>query len=129
MNWHPVFETKIPMVPVAKGRPRFGNGRTFTPKKTKDAENLIQAVVKKQFKLKPFDGPLRVEVVFMFERPKSSKNEYPIVRPDLDNIFKLVADALNGILWKDDSQIIELASMKIYDVRPGILLTLYALGR
>lgn len=35
-------------------------------------------------------------------------------RPDIDNLVKAVTDALNGILWKDDSQIVSLSAEKRY---------------
>ena len=38
----------------------------------------------------------------------------PVVKPDVDNVAKSILDALNGIIYLDDKQIIELDIEKIY---------------
>jgi Holliday junction resolvase RusA-like endonuclease len=63
-------------------------------------------------------GPLRLNVCFYIEKPKSKvrKNSnpfpYPDSKPDLDNCIKLVCDALNGVVWKDDAQVVRLEASK-----------------
>ncbi|CZR99694.1 Endodeoxyribonuclease RusA [Clostridioides difficile] len=44
----------------------------------------------------------------------------PSKKPDLDNIIKSVADSLNGIAYKDDSQIVEVVSKKYYSDKPRV---------
>ena len=66
-------------------------------------------------------GPLKMEVTFFFKRPKSaSKRIHHTVKPDLSNLVKSVEDALNGIVYVDDAQIVELSVIKVYDSAPGI---------
>lgn len=70
------------------------------------------------------DGPLRLTVTFSMRIPKSwNKSDKesaelggirPIVKPDIDNLVKLVGDSLNGIAYKDDSQIVEVMAVKKY---------------
>ena len=127
VGWLEVFETHLPVTPTAKGRPKFARGICYTPAKTKNAEKEIKELVKSEFKLKPFTGPLRLDLILWFKKPKTSKNEFPIVKPDLDNVLKLVGDALNEILWNDDSQIIEVVVSKFYASEASIDLKLYAL--
>ena len=110
--------------PVAKGRPRFSaqlsgtkiRTTTRTPAKTRDFERSIQLMAKSQMRgADPLTGPLEVVVCFMVKKPAKPKHPHrPIVRPDLDNYFKAVIDALNGIAYKDDSQICCLAASKHY---------------
>jgi Holliday junction resolvase RusA-like endonuclease len=101
--------------PVAKGRPRFGKGFTYTPKKTKEFEKSAQALMRKQFWMQPLEGPIRMAIVFNFPRPAKPKDKsWHIVRPDLDNLIKAVSDAGNGILYSDDSQVCELYACKKY---------------
>lgn len=115
-------------VPVAKGRPRTTRtGHVFTPAKTRAAEEAFRLGVLSQ--LKPTDdgaiaGPLRVTLAFTLPIPASwSKRDkaealagqtFPVGRPDLDNLVKLATDALNGVLWADDSQIVSLTATKAY---------------
>lgn len=92
----------------AKGRPRFGNGRVYTPSKTLAAEaslGLEAKVVMRARKLQPLLGPLKLTLHTFQVRPKSRKDAFPTGRPDADNQIKIL-DAFNGIVWKDDSQIV-----------------------
>ena len=119
--------------PVAKGRPRFGNGRTYTPKKTVDAENNIKLLALKVGFEKLY-GPLRMTITFEMRIPKSwpaqSKKEAlegiirPTKTPDIDNLIKLVADALQGdnMVYKDDNQIVEIMAVKRYSAEPKTII-------
>lgn len=64
-------------------------------------------------------GALFLRVDFYILRPASvseKKRPFPNVRPDLDNYIKAVKDALNGVCWKDDGQIVQLISTKAYTI-------------
>lgn len=105
--------------PVPKGRPRLSRyGGAYTPKETVEFENAIKALVKGQFRRHPIEGPLAVEVKLFFKAPKKASKPYP--RGDLDNYVKAVLDALNGVVWVDDAQIIGIAAFKGYDERDHI---------
>ena len=102
--------------PVPKGRPRFGNGRAYTPKRTKDYENALKALIKEQ----DIQGPIEVTLLAVFPRPQRlMPKKYPdglikhTKRPDLDNIIKAVLDALNKTL-KDDAQVCTIHAYKYY---------------
>ena len=70
-------------------------------------------------------GPIRLEVDFYLERPKTvkfSERPLPIVAPDLDKLVRGVGDGIgqSGAIWGDDSQIVEIAARKFYaDDRPA----------
>lgn len=89
----------VPGEPVPKGRPRFGRGHAYTDPKTKAAEERIRALVRQAGIRKPIKNPVGLTIEFW----RSSKR-----RVDIDNLAKLVLDALNGIAWEDDNQIEEL---------------------
>jgi crossover junction endodeoxyribonuclease RusA len=78
--------------PVPKGRPRHGRGRTFTPKRTLDAEQHIRDIVTPLIDV-PFDEPVRVSMTFWCATRR---------RTDIDNLIKLVLDALNRTAFTDD---------------------------
>ncbi len=122
----------IPMKPVAKARPRLTrSGHVYTPKKTTDAEKIVALYARKAIK-EPLDGPVWMSVEFTFKMPKSwSKKkkelaktvegtQYKCGRPDIDNLFKLIADALNGMAYHDDAQIVMLSALKRYGERDEI---------
>lgn len=121
-GWFSIF---LPVVPQGKGRPRFGNGRTYTPTKTRNYEALLKVLLKNAYQFEklgnapirggtPLTGPLEVKLLFRLPRPKINKRLYPDVKIDLDNCIKAILDAANGILWKDDCQIVSLLATKRY---------------
>jgi len=106
--------------PVAKGRPRLSRNGTYTPEKTKTAEEAIGWAFK-QSGQKKLEGMLNLFVSFRFTLPKSASKKlkgmvrmFKATRPDLDNLVKLVTDALNGLAYDDDSQIISINAEKVY---------------
>lgn len=112
---------KIPMEPVAKGRARVsvrgGRAHAYTPSKTVDAEERIRWFFRDgRYEKVPANVPVTVSVAFCMRRPKSCPKTRirPTVKPDLDNLEKLVLDALNGFAWEDDAQIVEKRAIKLY---------------
>jgi Holliday junction resolvase RusA-like endonuclease len=89
----------------------------------------------------PITDPIMLTVVFYFGRPKNhyrtGKNsemlrddcpEWHTSRKDIDNLQKLIFDALNGIFWKDDAQICWVEAQKKYSERPRTEITLTTLN-
>ena len=111
-----IIQFSIMGSPVAKGRPRFsmhgGVPHTYTPQKTRDYEALI-AQEARLAGCTPSEKPLKMTVEAWFLLPKSKDALRKIEsnlgqctkKPDVDNIFKIYGDALNGIAYLDDSQI------------------------
>lgn len=130
-----MYKLEFEMDPVAKGRPRFTkSGHAYTPEKTRYAEaelRLLMSAIWVERKLKPLQGPLNLAVHFQFARPKSvslKKRPYHIVKPDLDNALKMVKDAANRILWRDDSQIVAVTMMKTYGTTGKLWMTIEEIG-
>lgn len=135
------LEFKVPGEPVGKGRPRFvrATGRTYTPEKTERYENLVKlAFIKEYPDAVPLEGPLAVTMIANFSIPKSwSKKKQalaiagvlrPTKKPDTDNIAK-IKDALNGIAWVDDAQVVEESISKNYTEVPNLTIIIETLGQ
>jgi Holliday junction resolvase RusA-like endonuclease len=62
------------------------------------------------------DGPIRIVAAFYLPRPKSlrGKPKAHLTRPDVDKLARAVGDALIGVLWRDDSQVVQLKVTKEY---------------
>lgn len=127
----------VPGVPVGKGRPRFvkATGRAYTPEKTASYESLIAYAASQAMRgAVPIDGPVGVKVSAVFpvaaswSQKKKDAAHWHTSKPDGDNIAKAVGDALNGIVWKDDSQVARMAISKVYGDRPGLHVFVEALG-
>lgn len=109
------FSVNIPMTPVPKGRPRFTRtGHAFTDPKTRKAEADIQIACRKAWHLEPMECPVIVEAEFYFAKSKTNKTSHHVQRPDADNCLKLLTDAMNGIVFKDDSQIVRAVTSKFW---------------
>lgn len=92
-----IIEFDIPGIPVAKGRPRVYHGHGVTPERTRLAEQHVKNAFQAQYPdFTPLEG--RLVLVAHFWMGKNG-------RPDLDNLEKLVMDALNGLAYHDDEQI------------------------
>lgn len=118
----------IPGKPVPKGRPRFARGHTYTPVKTRDYETLMAIKAKEAMRgRKPFEGALvliirvfnSIPVAFGKKKTVAAEKQEirPLTKPDLDNNIKTI-DALNGICFKDDSQIVTILASKYYSTNP-----------
>ncbi len=121
--------------PKAQGRARARNAGKFIqiyddPKSAKKKREF-GVIIQEQAPEKLLDCPLRVDLVFCMPRPQGHygtgrnagvlKSSAPInhtKRPDIDNLRKLVMDAMTGIFWRDDSLVCEGTTWKRYSDRP-----------
>lgn len=125
----------VPGNPVAKGRHRFSNHggfvKAYTPAKTRKYEELVARAARRVMgSLPPLTCPVRVDVVAFLPVPKSwsklktsmalAGEVLPTGRPDKDNFEKAAVDALNGIVYADDSQITDGGTRKRYSEKPGL---------
>lgn len=116
-----------------KGRPRFARigafVRTYTDARTANAETWVRSCAIDAGVSVPIDGPLSVLISITVAIPRSwpkrkqaaaQRGEIrPTGKPDLDNSIKLIADALNGVAWPDDSAIVSLTAAKGYGMHPS----------
>lgn len=129
--------------PVPKGRARRGaNGGMYTPAESrawgKHASTFAQmAMIRGRRKL--LHGPIKVNIEFHMAIPSSWpawKVEAALMgsiahtcKPDRDNLEKAALDALNGIVWADDSQITCGNSVKFYSRVPRTEINVYPIHR
>ena len=122
--------------PKGKGRPRFSNRggyvRTYTPTETASYENLIALEYERQCEGVFFDRdvPLRMIITGYLEIPKSAskkkraqminKEVYPLKKVDSSNLLKAVEDALNGVAYHDDVQIVKTVVNRYYGEVPRV---------
>lgn len=62
----------------------------------------------------PMSGAVEMRLTFYLPRPKTVKRRYPTVKPDIDKLARAVQDALNGIVYRDDAQVVSLSVHKRY---------------
>ncbi len=126
----------VPGEPVGKGRPKFstrgGYARAYTPKKTEAYEAEIRAAYYAQCKGEFYEKGecLDVRIRAYFQIPKSAKKAdkelmregkiRPAKKPDIDNIMKICCDALNGVAFYDDCQVVSGGIRKMYSDDPRV---------
>lgn len=123
-----MVQFNIPGQPQGKARARtLKSGRSYTPAKTVQYENLVKECYSKTNTEKWFDKePLCVQIIAHYPVPKSTTKKdrqliaehklLPTKKPDTDNIAKIVCDALNGVAYGDDAQIVRLLVTKDYTI-------------
>lgn len=113
--------------PVAQGRPRAyltrsGHIDMYDPEKSAVWKNRV-AIASLPYRPRvPSEAPLVLEITFWLMRPKSLPKwvQYHTKKPDLDNLEKGIKDALEGIYYRNDSQICDKHSRKRYGDTPRV---------
>ena len=156
LNWYGEHRLQNPVVSFfVRGVPRPGGSkRAFVNKKTgkavitgdnpktKDWMRLVSYTAAQVYKGSPIrDHPIRLKIIFVMLRPKShyrtGKNSHllrdsaptdPTGKPDLTKLLRSTEDALKGIVWHDDSQVVNHVVTKVYGDIPGASVVVECLG-
>ena len=98
-----------------KARPRFTRQcLAYTPKKTVEYENIVKDCYVLSGGINYDTAPIQIKITAYYKKAKSNKMLQPVLKPDIDNIAKIICDALNGIAYKDDKQIVSLTALKVW---------------
>lgn len=119
------YEFEIKEKPIGKERPRYSakTHRMYTPTRTSSFEEKVQWAFKSKYNIQsePSTKPFKAKIIAVFKPAESlskKKKEELLFKinytkkPDADNIAKAVLDSLNGLVYKDDSQVTELLVLK-----------------
>lgn len=112
-----IHELTIQGQPISKMRPRFANrGRyvkVYSAQETEEGRTWLE--IKSQWGREPLEGPVILKMMFTFKIPASTSKlnrglmECNKIRhckkPDIDNCAKYYLDVMNGLVFKDDSQV------------------------
>lgn len=127
----------VPGQPVPQGRPRFTTKpfvRTYDPPKSAKYKRKVKRFAEKVAPDKPLQGELYAEVLIYKETLKSfskikkaaaeARTLRPTTKPDVDNYAKGILDAVKGIIWEDDGQVVDLVTRKFYSEIPRAEITI-----
>tara|TARA_B100000424_G_C22792196_1_gene425431 strand:- start:322 stop:741 length:420 start_codon:yes stop_codon:yes gene_type:complete len=134
--WIKVYQGKIPLNPVAMGRPRATKrGSVYTPgtsaKYMKLAQNELDIDIKIDKNI-----PIKISATYICKRPKSLNRKkdpinriYKTTKSDIDNLDKMLFDILGKLkVFHDDAQIVQSTSEKYYCAKteePATYFTIY----
>ena len=133
----------VPGEPIGKGRPRAttraGHASLYTPKKTANYESLIaHAAHQAMAGAAPVEFACQVQLSITVGVPASwSKKKQaaalagqvlPTKKPDTDNVVKAVFDGMNGVVWRDDVQAVDLFVRKRYGAAPCVFVRVSQCG-
>lgn len=126
--------------PQAKQRARTffnrstGRMRSITPERTKSYEELIRWSYKASGGAYLGDKPIELTIKAFYPIPQAfsrAKREQalqgkirPTIKPDTDNIIKIVLDALNSVAYYDDKQVLSVSCSKWYAEKGYVLIEL-----
>ena len=139
------IEFFVPGAPVGKGRPRAARRGTgvvmFTPEKTAGYEALVAAAASNAMRAEAgplFTGPLEAVLEMRIPIPASwskahkaaalAGTEPPTSKPDIDNVAKAILDACNGMVFRDDAQVVMLVATKAFSDEPGVRVVIRECG-
>jgi Holliday junction resolvase RusA-like endonuclease len=116
-----VIEFRADGIPVPQGSMKVINGRVLHSQGSALAVwRSTIAWSAKQAGAIPIADPIQMTLVFIMPRPKTVKREFPSVAPDLDKLIRAALDALTGVAYLDDGQVVEIHAHKIYGSSPGL---------
>jgi Holliday junction resolvase RusA-like endonuclease len=140
----PTIRFFVDCPPVAQPRQRHamigGHVRNYTPAAhpVNVFKDFARMAAKRAYQGPPLEGPLRLSLLFLLPRPKRMiwkakpmPREWMSAKPDFDNISKAFSDAMNGIVWVDDSQICSAVVQKMYAAggeSPGVVVEIEELA-
>lgn len=125
----------IPGKPHGKGSPRFNGQHAYTPIETRNYERGIGYLARSEMRGRPIiEGPVHLDLRAVFQIPKrwppAKKAQAitgairPLTKPDTDNIVKALLDGMNGIVFRDDMQVVEVNASKVYGCEPLVVATI-----
>ena len=110
-----------------------GHPRAYDPASAREYKGMVSVIAKAALRGEPRceSGPVFLDLMFGMPVPASWSSRKranaiagltrPSVRPDIDNLAKAILDALNGVLFKDDGQVVEMKAMKCYSANPRVV--------
>ena len=127
------FEMVVPDRPIPWERTNAVSGvtkagkpytRQVTSARVRSAKQVVSAIAAGARRGRPLlDGPVAVQIVCQYRlgdgRIAPQGATAPVGPPDVDNLSKLILDALNGVWWHDDAQVIDLHVRKHLGPRTG----------
>jgi Holliday junction resolvase RusA-like endonuclease len=132
----------VPGEPQGKGRARIGKvggfSRLFTPAKTLAYEGLVAQMAQEAMAgAALIEGPASVSCELLFSVPRSASKKAraqmlagelrPTKKPDADNVLKALCDGMNGVVWRDDVQAVDVRVVKRYAEVPGVVVAVQEL--
>ena len=136
-------EFVIPGPPQGKGRPRAcraaGSVLMYTPAKTVAYEHQVsRAAMIAMARRDLITGPVLIELQILHGLPRSMPKKRkllalagdirPIRKPDADNVLKIICDACNGVVWRDDAQVTDGIFRRRYAEVPGVVVKILPLA-
>lgn len=133
----------IPGQPVPKGRPKFARRGAhvvaYTPANTASYESLVKHVASiAMCGREPSAAPIALAVTLNLQIPASwSKKRRALAasgaicatkKPDADNVLKGIKDGCNGIVWRDDAQVVRIMLDKRYSETPSAVVRIMETG-
>lgn len=124
------IELVFDVLPMGAKRPRVTRRGTYNEPEYTSYKIQLKYLFKRSYPHHiPFEDPIEMDLHFEFVKSKSCKKTDHVKKPDLSNLIKSVEDALNGVAYKDDAQIVTLVCNKRYSDKNQIRIKIKPHGK
>lgn len=135
-----LFDFSVPVKAAGKGRPRLttrgGFAHAYTPAKTRDFERTVAMYANRAMSGYPpiaSGRAVSIQIAVSLVPPLSMSKKrrsalfgaFCVKKPDVDNVAKAILDAMNGIVYEDDSQVAGLVIKKFYAEKDEINIKIF----
>lgn len=134
MNIGFAYRIHFPGNPIPLARPRLGKWGAYDSQKDLK-KKTIECLMQQKGNWQKLDGPIGINFEFHMPLPKCSKKKqeeilkaYHIKKPDLSNMIKYYEDCLQGHLYDDDSQVVEILASKVNALLPQTVIHIWNEG-
>jgi Holliday junction resolvase RusA-like endonuclease len=112
----PIPQGGLRIIPLPGGKRILApnNSAKLNPWRKRIGKAAKAAMRSAQWQCFAGDAAVYVQLQFCFRKPKTADRAHPTVKPDIDKLVRSCLDALTGIVWVDDSQVVHLTTRKHY---------------
>lgn len=110
----PIPQGSMKGFPIRRGNGSIGVSLTSANSKMKPWRQEVALTAIQNWNAPPSDKPIKLALTFILTRKKSVKRTYPTVKPDIDKLTRAIMDALTGVVYVDDGQVVMVVSEKQY---------------
>jgi Holliday junction resolvase RusA-like endonuclease len=116
-------------LPIAQGSKNAYNrgGRIVLVESAKGLKSWRETIahVARQAHREITTEAVKLDLLFLMPAPKKAVRRFPTTKPDADKLARACLDALSGVWYVDDAQVVSLMVQKAYTYgEPGVYLTI-----
>lgn len=110
----PIPQGSMKGFPIRRGNGAIGVSLTSANTKMKPWRQEVALTAIQKWNAPPSDKPIKLALTFILTRKKTVTRTFPTVKPDIDKMTRAIMDALTGVVYYDDGQVVMVVAEKQY---------------